>query len=211
MRLHDYFRSTASYRVRIALNFKNINYDKIEVHLVNNGGEQNSPAYKDINPQGLVPTLDINHNINLTQSMAILEYLEETYPTPPLLPSDNVARAHVRAMANIIACDIHPLNNLRILKYLKNDLDINDAEKNQWYHHWILTGFAALEKLLLNSNSKFCYGNSPTFADLCLIPQVYNANRFNCSLDEFPKIYAINEYCLGLKEFQVDPSAKVNS
>lgn len=200
MKLYDYFRSTAAYRVRIALNYKKLRYDLEEIHLVNDGGEQHQVPYRDINPQGRVPTLLDGDDV-LTQSLAIIEYLEEVHPQPALLPTDAMLRAKIRAFANAIACDIHPLNNLSVLQYLKNTLNVSDEQKNAWYAHWIEIGFAALEKGLVNSAGKYCFGNQLTLADLCLIPQVYNANRFAVPLDNYPTILRINENCLAMPAF----------
>ncbi len=203
MKLYSYYRSSASYRVRIALNLKQLGYETKPIHLVNQGGEQFLTDYTQLNPQALVPTLD-DSGVILSQSLAILEYLEETYPQHPLLPSDNAARAQVRAMMQLIACEVHPLNNLRVLKFLKQELACNEDQKNQWYQHWITEGFTALEKILACEEMMglCCYGDTPTFADCCLIPQVYNAQRFNVSLGDFPMIKRINNYCLTLEAFQ---------
>ncbi len=203
MKLYDYFRSTACYRVRIALNIKKCTYEKIEVHLVNNGGEQNNSDYRQLNPQGLVPSLEVNGHI-LTQSMAIIDYLEETYPEPPLLPKDAFHKADIKAMALIIACDMHPLNNLRVLNQLKKQFNANETQVTEWYHHWLKAGFEAFEAKLktLDRSNPVCLGTHPTLADICLIPQVYNAKRFNFPLDNYPLINEINEYCLTLPEFR---------
>lgn len=202
MQLYDYYRSTASYRVRIALNLKKITYEKKEVHLVKNGGEQHAADYVQINPQHLVPSLIDGEN-SLNQSLAILEYLEERFPQPALLPDDLIMRSKVRSIAQIIACDIHPLNNLRVLQYLQQKLDVSDEQKNAWYHHWIEQGFQAIEKILSANKSKgyFCIGNTPTIADICLVAQVYNAKRFNCPLDNYSIIQSINDNCLKISAF----------
>jgi maleylacetoacetate isomerase len=210
MKLYDYFRSTASYRVRIALNLKGIAYNAIPIHLVNNGGEQFEESYKNKNPFSLVPTLETN-DLTLTQSLAIIDYLEEIHPTPSLYPSDPILKAKVKSLALSIACDIHPLNNLRVLTYLKTTLKVSDEQKNEWYQHWILKGFESIETLLsvLPRDKKVCVGDSPTLADICLIPQVYNAKRFNCPLDAFPLITDINDYCLSLDSFSnASPDSK---
>lgn len=206
--LYDYFRSTACYRVRIALNLKKINYETISINLIQDGGQQYQAEYTSINPQNLVPTLVINKNkkdkkIAITQSLAILEYLEEQYPTPPLLPVDLIARANARTIAQLIACDIHPLNNLRVLQYITTTLGHNEQDKLNWYQHWMKQGFTALEKLLITyqSNPNFCIGNSISIADICLIPQVYNAKRFNCDMNNYPRICRINQHCLTINEF----------
>lgn len=200
MLLYDYFRSSASYRVRIALNFKGLAYEKKEVHLVKDGGEQHQASYRQVNCQGRVPSLEDAGDV-ITQSMAILEYLEEKYPQPPLLPTDITERAHVRAIANLVACDIHPLNNLSVLQYLQNELDVDDAEKQGWYAHWIDTGFTAIEAMLHKSAGTFCFGSDITLADICLVPQVYNAKRFSVSLVHFPLITAIYNRCLEEQAF----------
>ncbi|KTD19024.1 maleylacetoacetate isomerase [Legionella jordanis] len=203
MKLYDYYRSTASYRVRIALNIKNISYEKIPVHLVKEGGEQHRPEYLKLNPQGLVPTLDENGHI-LTQSLAIIEYLDEINPTPALLPTNPFARAQIRSMALTVACDMHPLNNLRVLNRLKDQFKANDEEVMDWYHHWLKLGFDSLEAKLqsLPHKNQVCYGTEVSLADICLIPQVYNAQRFGFSMNNYPIINQINEYCLSLSAFK---------
>lgn len=201
MELYSYFRSSAAYRVRIALNLKGLKTDYRYVHLIKNGGEQHRPEYLALNPQGRVPTLVDDGHV-LTQSLAIIEYLDETHPEPPLLPRDALGRARVRALAQLIACDIHPINNQRILKYLEQELHADEAARTRWYRHWVEDGFVALEKLLDNpATGKFCHGNQPTLADLCLVPQVFNAQRFAVDLAPFPAIQRINEHCLTLKAF----------
>ena len=202
MKLYDYFRSTAAYRLRIALLYKGLDYQSIPVHLVNNGGEQHGEAYRAVNPQELVPSLsDEKHTF--TQSLAILEYLEEKHPSPSLLPQDIAQRAHVRSIAQMIACDIHPLNNLRVLQYLTQTLEHSEEEKLSWYRHWIQLGFTAIETRLqdMPRERPVCFGDSVTLADVCLIPQVYNAHRFACPMDDYPLINAINEHCLGIDAF----------
>ncbi len=201
MQLYTYFRSSAAYRVRIALNLKGLNADYIPVHLVNNSGEQHSDAYKALNPSELVPTL-VDDEFQLSQSLSILEYLEEQHPEVALLPQDIQQRALVRAFSLAIACDIHSLNNLRVLQYLSGPLQVSDEQKNIWYRHWVELGFKTLEALLHNSNGRFCFGNQPTFADCCLIPQVYNALRFNVDLTAYPKITSIYQHCNTLAAFQ---------
>ena len=199
IRLYTYFRSTAAYRVRIALNLKNIEHEQASVNLLS--GEEQQAPFSEINPQKLVPVLDHDGKI-LYQSMAILEYLEEIYPQPALLPADGTARAEVRALANVIACDIHPLNNLRVLKYLGEDLDIDEKDRLKWYHHWLAEGFDAIETRLANtSNGQFCFGNSPGLADVMLIPQVFNAFRFELDMSPYPTIGSINRHCLALEAF----------
>lgn len=202
MKLYDYYRSTACYRVRIALNLKNIAHTSTAVHLINNGGEQNNPLYLQHNPQGLVPTLEENNRF-LTQSLAIIEYLEETHPTPALLPKDCFERAQIRSLAMIIACDVHPLNNLRVLQRLRSQFEATDAQVNDWYHHWLRKGFDAIEKQLENfpRQEAVCYGSRFSLADVCLIPQVYNAKRFNFPMQDYPLINMINEHCLQAPAF----------
>jgi maleylacetoacetate isomerase len=203
IKLYDYFRSTACYRVRIALNLKNIAYEKVAIHLVNNGGEQNSPEYRKINPQGLVPSIEVNGQI-LHQSLAIIEYLEDAYPEIPLLPQDPLIKADLRAMALIIACDMHPLNNLRVLNRLKSQFNANEVQVMDWYHHWLKAGFDAFEAQLksLERTRPVCCGEEISLPDVCLIPQVYNAHRFNFPMNDYPLINEINEYCLTLPAFQ---------
>jgi maleylacetoacetate isomerase len=198
MKLYSYFRSSAAYRVRIALNLKQLDYVTESVHLLKN--EQHQEGYFAINPSQLVPSL-IDQDQCFIQSLSILEYLEEHYPSFPLLPKDLVERAKVRAFSQTIACDIHPLDNLRVLKYLKQELAVTDEQKNQWYQHWIIEGFKSVEKQLKDSKAQFCFGNHATFADCCLIPQVYNAKRFKIDLSAFPKIESIYQHCLTLPAF----------
>lgn len=202
LRLYTYWRSTAAYRVRIALNLKKLRHELIPVHLTRNGGEQHGEDYRALNPQGLVPTLLDGERI-LRQSLAILEYLDEVYPEPPLLPATPRDRARVRSIANVIACDIHPLNNLRVLQLLEKEMGQGDNARKNWYHYWLEEGFGALESLLADhpSTGIFCEGDEPTFADICLIPQVYNARRFNFELDQYPTIVRIEEACLALSPF----------
>jgi len=204
MQLYSYFRSSAAYRVRIALNLKGLSYEYLGVHLLKNGGEQLSDTYRDVNPTALVPTL-IDGDVSLGQSMAIIEYLDETHPEPALLPADPVGRARVRAIAQTIACDTHPLNNLRVLKYLKRELNIDDDGRNAWYRHWVGLGLGAVEALLADSSStgKFCHGDSPGLADLCLVPQVYNARRLECDLSAMPNIVRIDAACRELQAFDL--------
>ncbi|WP_153101454.1 maleylacetoacetate isomerase [Paraburkholderia hayleyella] len=192
MKLYSYFRSSASYRVRIALNLKNLPYDYVPVHLLRDGGEQFHEAYRKLNPDAIVPTLVDNGDV-LQQSLAIIEYLDETHPLPPLLPASPSDRAYVRAVALQIACDIHPLNNLRVLKYLKKELGVSDEAKNAWYRHWIEAGFAALETHLARNarTGALCFGDTPTLADVCLVPQVFNAQRFEIDVSVYPTIQRI--------------------
>jgi maleylpyruvate isomerase len=203
MKLYSYFRSSAAYRVRIALNLKGLDYETVAVHLLKDGGQQLAPAYRQLNPAALVPTF-VEGDWSTGQSMAILEYLEETHPEPPLLPSDPRQRARVRAIAQTIACDIHPLNNLRVLKYLKHQLHVEDDAKNAWYTHWVELGLASVEAMLAGhpQTGTFCHGDTPTFADLCLVPQVANARRFNCDLSSMPTVVRIDAACSALPAFQ---------
>jgi maleylacetoacetate isomerase len=205
MKLYNYYRSSASYRVRIALNLKGLAYEQVPVHLVKDGGQQLLPAYRAINADALVPSLidDSGEEVTLTQSLAIIEYLDEMHPQPPLLPATPVDRAFVRSLALSIACDIHPLNNLRVLRYLTGDLKIADADKDAWYRHWCEQGLGALETTLARDNrvGRFCYGDAPSLADCCLVPQIYNARRFNCDLSAMPIIARINEHCLAQDAF----------
>ncbi|MDB5933218.1 MAG: maleylacetoacetate isomerase [Massilia sp.] len=203
MQLHTFFRSSASYRVRIALNLKGIAYDAAAVHLSRNGGEQFGAAFDALNPQHLVPVL-VDDGAVLTQSLAILEYIDETHPQTPLLPAHAAARARVRALSQMIACDIHPLNNLRVLNYLSRELQVEAAKKDAWYRHWVALGLAAFESVLARSNDTglFCHGDTPGMADCCLIPQVFNAQRFECDIAGYPTLMRINDACMELDAFQ---------
>lgn len=183
--LFDYFRSSAAYRVRIALNLKGVDYDRVAINLLEGG--QRSPGYREVNPQAMVPTLDIDGH-RLGQSLAIIDYLDSTRPDPPLLPADPADAAHVRALALTVACDIHPLNNLRVLKYLKDELGAEQPERDSWYRHWVAEGLAALEAMAAPRSGLFLFGDSPTLADLCLVPQMFNARRFQVPLDGFPTL-----------------------
>jgi maleylacetoacetate isomerase len=207
MIIYDYFRSSAAYRVRIALNLKGLTPERRSIHL--GQGAQREAAYKAINPQGFVPYL-VEDDFALSQSLAIIEYLDEKYPEPPLLPQSLVARARARQIAQIVACDIHPLNNSRILSYLSNDLNVTDAVKTQWVCGWIHDGFVAIESLLADrtTQTKFCVGDTPTLADICLIPQVTNANRFHCAMDKFPLIMTVYENAMALAAFDLAQPAK---
>jgi len=202
MKLYTFFRSSASYRVRIALNLKGLRYEQVPIHLRRGGGEQLLPAYKAINPQGLIPTLEDGGHI-LTQSLAIIEYLEERYPSPALLPRDPAHRATVRSMALAVACEVHPLQNLRVLGYLKNVLHHSDEEMNTWARHWVTLGLAALEQMALAvpDRGAFCFGNAPSLADICLVPQLYNARRFACDLSVCPTLVQIDATCRALPAF----------
>ncbi len=211
MKLYSYFRSSAAYRVRIGLNLKQLSAEIIPVHLVKDGGQQHSSAYQAINPQQLVPALD-DDGFVLTQSLSILEYLDEVYAEHPLLPQDPKQRALIRAFSQSIACDIHPINNLRVLQYLSHELGVSDEQKSAWYRHWVEVGLAALEVQLKDSNGKFCFGEQATLADCCLIPQVYNALRFNIDVSAFPKIQAIYQHCNRLTAFQqAAPDAQIDA
>jgi len=202
-RLYSYWRSTAAYRVRIALNLKGIDYQIVPVHLVRGGGEQHMPAYLEINPQGLVPTFTDAHT-TISQSTAICEYLEETHPEPVLLPGDAAGRARVRSLAQLVACDVHPLNNLRVLQYLTGVLGVDEAAKTAWYRHWVACAFGALETRLAGDSrtGAFCHGDDPGLADVFLVPQIYNAERFDCDMRPYPTLRKINASCLLLDPFR---------
>ena len=206
MKLHNYFRSSASFRVRIALELKGLPYEYVSVHLAR--GEHKKDAYAALSADGLVPLLEVEGQ-KLSQSMAIIEYLDERYPQPALLPSDAPGRARVRALAQSIACEIHPLNNLRVLKYLMHELKVGDEAKNAWYHHWCREGLEAFERQLAQlPPSRYCHGDSPTLADCCLVPQIFNAQRFNVSLDGLSRTMAAFDACMALPAFQkAQPSA----
>lgn len=203
MKLHTYFRSSAAYRVRIALNLKGLDYEAVPVHLVRGGGEHRQPAYLGLNPAGLVPALEDQGQV-LTQSLAIVEYLEETHPQPALLPVAALDRARVRAIAQAIACDIHPVNNLRVLQYLTRELGVSEEQKNAWYRHWIGVGLQAVEAMLAGDarTGAFCHGDTPGLADCCLVPQVFNARRFGCELSAMPTVLRIADHCAGLEAFR---------
>jgi maleylacetoacetate isomerase len=209
--LYTYFRSSAAYRVRIALNLKGLSYHSLPIHLVR--GEQLAGPYSAINPAHLVPALDIGGEV-LTQSIAIIEYLDEAYPEPRLLPVYAIERARVRALALTVACEIHPVNNLRVLNRLKDE-GISESERTRWYRHWVRLGFETLESLLVNSKftGRYCHGDIPGLADCCLVPQVFNARRFECDLLAFPRIVGIYQACMELESFQraapeVQPDAR---
>ena len=203
MKIYSYFRSSASYRVRIALNLKGLPYDIVPVHLLRDGGEQLKPDYRALNPDALVPALQLDDGAVITQSLAIIEYLEERYPEPPLLPKDALDRAWLRSLALSIACDIHPINNLRILRYLTGEMKLSEDDKNRWYRHWCEQGLAAVEQVLAHDKhvGRYCYGDTPSLADCLLVPQVANAQRMNCDLSGMPTVVRINDACLQLPAF----------
>jgi len=206
MKLYSYFRSSASYRVRIALNLKGLTYETIPVHLLKNGGEQLTPEFRKLNPDGLVPALvgeSDGNAVTLTQSLAIIEYLDEMHPQLPLLPQSALDKAFVRGIALSIACDIHPINNLRVLRYLVRDLKVSEDDKNAWYRHWCEQGLAAIEYTLSTDKrvGRFCYGDTPSLADCCLVPQIANAQRLNSDLSKMPTIMRIHDACMALDAF----------
>jgi maleylacetoacetate isomerase len=207
MKLYNYFRSSASYRVRIALALKDLPYEYVAVHLAK--GEQRQPDYAAISAEGLVPLLELPDGTRLSQSLAIMEYLDELHPAPALLPADALGKARVRALAQGIACEIHPVNNLRVLKYLTHELKVDEAAKNTWYRHWVRTGLEAFERQLAQQPAaRYCFGDAPTMADCCLVPQIYNAQRFDTPLDGLPRTMAAYEACMALPAFQAaQPSA----
>ena len=207
MQLYNYFRSSASYRVRIALALKGLDYDYLPVHLVRN--EQHGEAYRALSAAQLVPVLKVDAHV-LTQSLAIIEYLDETYPEPPLLPGDAFARARIRALALDVACEIHPINNLRVLRYLVHDLKVAEDDKNRWYRHWVESGLEAVERQLADNpaTGRFCHGDAPTLADCVLVPQIHNAQRMNCRLDHVPTVMGVFGECMALDAFsKTQPSA----
>jgi maleylpyruvate isomerase len=199
VKLFTYFRSSAAYRVRIALNLKGLPYEMESAHLTRDGGRQYTPEFRALNPQMRVPVLQLSSGDVLTQSLAIIEYLDEIQPEPALLPADALARAHVRAVAQIVACDIHPLNNLVVLQYLKGPMKHEQAAVDAWYRHWVAKGFDAVEAMI--TPGPYACGAHVTLADICLVPQVYNARRFKVSLDPYPKIAAVEAACLKLPAF----------
>ena len=202
MKLYSFFRSSASYRVRIALHLKGVSYEQAPIHLRRGGGEQFTAAYKAVNPQALVPALEDNGKI-LTQSLAIIEYLEDKYPRPPLLPADPADKALVRGMALIIACEVHPIQNLRVLNYVKKEYNQTDDQVNRWAQHWINLGLTALEQLIAAQpkRGKFCFGDTPTLADICLVPQLGNARRYGSDLSQYPNILGVEKNCMTLPAF----------
>ena len=202
MKLYNYFRSSASFRVRIALNFKGLPYEYAVVHLTRDGGQQFAPAFRALNPDALIPVLDDDGH-TLTQSLAIIEYLEEMHPEPPLLPAAALDRAYVRAIALGIACEIHPLNNLRVLRYLVRDLKASDEQKNAWYRHWVEQGLASIEARLVaeKKSGHHVLGDQVTLADVVIVPQVFNAKRFDCQLDHVPSVMRIFDHCMELPAF----------
>ena len=207
MQLYNYFRSSASFRVRIALALKGLSYDYVPVHLVR--GEQLKPPFSDMAPTALVPLL-VDGERRLTQSMAIIEYLDETHPAPPLLPGDALARARIRALAQDIACEIHPLDNLRVLRYLVKEMKVSEDDKNRWYRHWVETGLDVVERQLAASplTGRFCVGDTPTLADCVLVPQIFNAQRMDCRLDHVPTVMRVFADCMKLDAFvSAQPSA----
>jgi maleylacetoacetate isomerase len=215
LKLYSYWRSSAAYRVRIALGLKGLAYRQVPVHLVKDGGQQHGADYLALNPQGLVPLLvDAgNGGVRIAQSLAILEYLDEVFPVPALLPADPAQRAQVRALALHIACDIHPLNNLRVLQYLSSELGASDEAKNAWYRHWVDSGLAAVEQGLAVFDGRLSLGERPGYLEACLIPQLYNARRFACDLSGYPRILAIAARCEALEAFkqaspEVQPDAQ---
>lgn len=207
MKLYNYFRSSASFRVRIALALKSLPYDYVAVHLAK--GEHRQPGFADVSADQLVPLLELDDGTRLSQSMAIIEYLDEVQPEPALLPRDALGRARVRALAQSIACEIHPINNLRVLKYLTKELQVDEEAKNTWYRHWVRSGLEAFERQLQQRPAgRFCHGDTPTLADCCLVPQIFNGQRFNTPLDGLPRTMAVFDACMALPAFQqAQPSA----
>lgn len=201
--LYDYWRSSASYRVRIALNIKGLAYETRSVHLVRDGGQQHAVPYRALNPQQLVPCL-VDGDRVITQSLAIIDYLDEAWPLQPLLPMDRDGRARVRALAMVVACDVHPLGNLRVLQYLQNQLGVDDAQKAEWSRHWITIGFDALEAMLASDETtgRFCHGDTPTLADVCLMPQIYNAHRWQVPMEPYPTLRRVHLACSELDAFR---------
>ncbi|MGC2854342.1 maleylacetoacetate isomerase [Novispirillum sp. DQ9] len=210
MKLYSYWRSSTSYRARIALNLKGLDYEIVPVHLLRDGGEHRKADYMALNPQGILPTL-VDGATVLTQSLAIVEYIDETHPTPPLLPADAAGRARVRAFSQAVACEIHPLTNLRVLKHLTGVLGHSEDDKLAWYRHWTAEGLRALEEMVAGhpATGTFVHGDAPTLADLCLVPQMYNARRFSIDLTPYPTLVRIDEACRALPAFaQAAPEAQ---
>ena len=212
--LYDFYRSSAAFRVRIGLRLKGLAYDSVPIHLVRDGGAQHAAPFRQLNPAGLVPVWSDEHG-TITQSLAILEYLEETHPEPPLLPGDAASRAYVRSLALSVACDVHPLNNLRVHQYLEHELHIPEKARMAWYAHWVEQGLLAVERMLAQHSvaGPFAYGDRPTLADCCLVPQVTNAHRFHCKLDHVPRVVAIYDHCMTVPAFALaapgtDPEAR---
>jgi maleylacetoacetate isomerase/maleylpyruvate isomerase len=207
MKLYNYFRSSASFRVRIALHLKGLPFEYVPVHIAK--GEHKQAAWAEVLTEGLVPALELDDGTRLTQSMAIIEYLDETRPGARLLPTDALARARVRALAQIVACEIHPINNLRVLKYLTRELKVEDEPKNVWYRHWVREGLEVFERqLAAGPTGRFCHGDTPTMADCCLVPQIFNGQRFNTDFSGLTRTMAVFEHCMQHEAFQkAQPSA----
>jgi maleylacetoacetate isomerase/maleylpyruvate isomerase len=199
VKLYTYFRSSAAFRVRIALNLKGLPYEPVFVHLAK--GEHRAAAYAKVNPQALLPTLELDDGTRLTQSLAIIEYLDEAHPAKPLIPKDSFGKARVRSLSYLIASEIHPLNNLRVLQHLKRALGQNEEQINTWYRHWIADGLAKLEAELSGGRGKFCHGDAPTMADCCLVPQIFNAKRYQSDLAPYPNTMRVFETCMQLEAF----------
>jgi maleylacetoacetate isomerase/maleylpyruvate isomerase len=200
VKLYTYFRSSAAFRVRIALNLKGIGYEPVFIHLAK--GQHREAKYAEVNPQQLVPSLELDNGTRLVQSLAIIEWLDEKHPTPPLVPKDSFARARVRSLSYLIACEIHPLNNLRVLQHLKRAMGQSQEQIDAWYRHWIADGLAKFEAdLRLGDTGTFCHGDSPTMADCCLVPQIFNAKRYNCDLAPYPATMRVFDACMALEAF----------
>jgi maleylacetoacetate isomerase len=199
VKLYTYFRSSAAFRVRIALNLKGLSYEPVFVHLAK--GEHRAANYANVNPQALLPTLELDDGRRLNQSLAIIEYLDEAHPQKPLLPKDAQERARVRSLSYLIASEIHPLNNLRVLQHLKRALNQSEEQVNAWYRHWIADGLAKLEAELASNKGRFCHGDAPTMADCCLVPQIFNAKRYQSDLAPYPQTMRVFEACMPLEAF----------